>query len=56
MLGSIREPRADVLTAFPTVGETSSPRRRAYFEEHDTHGDRDIGNSFAWTMEYGSPE
>jgi hypothetical protein len=37
MLGIIREPRADVLMAFPTVGGTSSPRQRAYFEEHGRH-------------------
>ena len=34
MLGSIREPRADVLMAFPTVGETSSRNGELILKEH----------------------
>ena len=37
MLGSIREPRADVLMAFPTVGETSSRNGELILKEHGIH-------------------
>ena len=37
MLGSVREPRADVLMAFPTVGETSSCNGELILKEHGIH-------------------
>jgi hypothetical protein len=37
MLGSIRKPHADVLMAFPTVGETSSRNGELILKEHGIH-------------------
>lgn len=37
MLGSIREPRAGVLMAFPTVCETSSRNGELILKEHGIH-------------------
>ena len=37
MLGSIREPRAGILMAFPTVGDTSFCNGELILKEHGIH-------------------